>query len=142
MYLVCRTTGPLWLSDYRIIGMTPIISHITSLTPPLFIELLDPVQVLPLFLQFFDWILELFRQWSFFYVSIVLHKTISPWQWPVPTSKVYVGPTVVTSLTILWTQEVLPWKDVSRTNNYNDNFQVIFIFILDENVDAHISKIN
>jgi hypothetical protein len=40
MYLVCRTTG---LSDYRIIGMTPINSHITSLTPPLFIELLDPV---------------------------------------------------------------------------------------------------
>ena len=88
MYLVCRTTG---LSDYRIIGMTPINSHITSLTPPLFIELLDPVQVLPLFLQFVHWILELFRQWSFFYVSILFHKNIFPGQWPVPTSKVYVG---------------------------------------------------
>jgi hypothetical protein len=90
------------MSDYRTVGLSDYrydpnyftqrgIWSITSLTPPLFIELLAPVQVLPLFLQFFDCILELFRQWSFFYVSMLFHKNIFPRQWPVPTSKIYVG---------------------------------------------------
>ena len=61
------------MSDYRTVGLSDYrydpnyftqrgIWSITSLTPPLFIELLAPVQVLPLFLQYFDCILELFRQ--------------------------------------------------------------------------------